>query len=237
MAASRTGTGFVNLNTWLGLNRGAAENMARGIEDAVGDEAVKYQQAFQGGKDELEAELAKNSVPDASGVKNLTSEMAAQYGATKWNGPEGYSPEAMAKITTAANTTQNAARSTDTNEGRQTLLNRKYGATSWGGGALDAALAGGGGAATLERTRGAFGKLADNLGSVAQQGKDRAGAAKAAFEKKTQDYRNMVPGLQQQEKAAFDAEQDAAQAELDAETRQNRNNRKGKPGAGYGVFP
>jgi hypothetical protein len=241
MVASRQGTGFVNLNTWLGLNQGSAQNMARGIEDAVADEAVRYQQALQGARDEMEAGIAKNGVPDASGVTGLTSQQAQQYGAQKWNGPEGYSPEAMGRLTTAAYTAQNAARATDTNEGRQTLLTRKFGPTSWGGGALDAALAGAGGGAALERTRGAFGKLADNLGVVAQHGKNRASAAKSDFEKKTKAYADMVPGLQQQEQQKAQ-QADAAllserQRELDAEARQNRNNRNGRPGAGYGVYP
>jgi hypothetical protein len=201
MPPAQRGTGFVNLTDWLGLNKGAAQGMADSLSGDVNHLGQAYNGAEQGAMGTFNNALAANRLQVPQG--QLTAEQAAQVGAETYNGPAGLDGGTVAGLYGKAAAAQNAASVTDSNEGRQALLAKHYGSTTWGGGALDAALAGAGDArGGMSGARGAYSRLISNLQGVQDYAAQKATAAKDSFNKGAAKYGAMAPGLQQQEDAA-----------------------------------
>jgi hypothetical protein len=202
MPASHRGTGFVGLNTYLGLNQGAATRMGGALSDDVEAKGGAYATGLQGATDDFNKQLGSAGDLGVADPNSVTSEQAAELAGRQWGGPSGLDTGAVGNLYGMASAAQNAANATGTNAGRQTLLAKHYGgANTWGGGALDANLAGaGGGAGGMAKSRGAYGKLIASLGTAQQGARDSASAAKKAFDESTAAWGSRVPGLQQKER-------------------------------------
>jgi hypothetical protein len=202
MPPALRGTGFVNLTDWLGLNRGAAQSMADSLSGDVNKAGQAYNVAEQDAWKNFNNNIAAHTLKVPQG--QLTAEQAAQVGAETYGGPDGLDGNTVADLWGKASAAQNAANATDSNEGRQALLAKHYGPTTWGGGALDAALAGAGDTkGSMSSARGAYGRLVSNLQGVQDYAAQKAAAAKDSFNKGAAKYAAMVPGLQQQEHDAL----------------------------------
>ena len=97
MPASHRGTGFVGLNTYLGLNQGAARNMADGLAEDVEAKGT----AFSGALGDAQARF-RTQLDDAGDFgptpDNVTSAQAAEMGARQWQGPAGLDAGAVASL-------------------------------------------------------------------------------------------------------------------------------------------
>lgn len=216
-APKRTGTGFIGLGQYLGLNRGAAQGMgdalASGVETAGAGVENDSLNALRGFDKQVQAGV-QNRPGSAEG---LTAAQAAAGAEQGYSGPTSLD---FTDFYGRGAEAQNAANALGVNAGRATLLQKQYGPTTWGGSQLDAALAGQGGAGKrLGAAQGAYGKLLSTL-----QGRDKAAQGMVDTAQKTsqatQDwYAGQVPGLQQQE---AQAKQDARTA---ASTEHFQNNR------------
>lgn len=216
MPSNQRGTGYTNLQQYLGLNQGSAQRMGDALAGDVEEKGNAFKNSLNtatvGLQDKLRA-AGDFGITNPSGV---TADQAAQYGAKQWTGPEGFDAATMNDLYSKGTAAQNAANATGTNEGRQTLLGQHYGPTTWGGGALDAALAGAGGASgRLSAAQGAYGRLVSSLGGIQQNAQDTATAAKNDFNQTAAYWRGQAPQLQQQKD-----ERDAYNLEYQ---RQNRN--------------
>lgn len=185
MPPYQRGTGFVGLNQYLGLNRGAAGQMGNALA----------QQAEQQGA------AAQGAIDTATSKANE----AVKAGGTGqgYSGPTGLGD--MATLYGQAAGAQNYANALGNNAGRATLLGQQYGANTWGGGQLDAALAGAGaGGQRMAAAQGKYGKLLEYLGNAQQGVQQRAADARTAAPAPTKrppgqvergdDYRAFRPG-------------------------------------------
>lgn len=200
MPASHRGTGFVGLNTYLGLNQGTARNMADGLAGDVEEKGAAFSGALGDAQARFQTQLGDAGdfglAPD-----NVTAEQAAEMGGRQWKGPAGLDAGDVANLYGLASQAQNTANATGTNAGRQTLLGKKYGATAWGGGALDANLAGAGDTSgRLAGARGAYGRLVSSLNGAERSAQSAATAGRKQFEDTAAQWKARVPGLQQKER-------------------------------------
>lgn len=201
MPPFRQGTGFTNLQTYLGLNRGIAGQMGSALaEDA--------ERAGSGLPGEIRS-LEQSTLEDIRGKtlqapgEGVTSQQATELGQRTYDGPMGLDPTRYADLARRSAAAQNQATALGSNTGRSTLLQQKYGANTWGGGQLDAALAGAGSAAgRLGAASGAYGRLLQTLGGAQANVQSAGRAAADTTGKSAKAYQDMVPGLQQQEQAA-----------------------------------
>ena len=144
MPPSRRGTGWTNLSTYLDLNKGAAQGMGDTLAGKLETDGQGVQSGLEGLQQGFTDQLGK---PDA------TSSLAGMDG---WSDLVGRGLDVNAQ-----------ANALGTMGGTNTLLNKQYGPTSWGGGMLDAGLARAGGAGgRMENARGGYGKLMERLGSA-----------------------------------------------------------------------
>lgn len=144
MPAKRTGTGFTNLQTYLGLNQGAAARMGNALASDVEMEGQSVNRGLDASMREFSADPTMQSLP--------------RFDALMQAGAQA----------------QNKANALGTNEGRATLLGQKYGQGTYGSSRLDAALTGQGAAGgRLEAARGAYGKLLERIGAAQTQAQQR----------------------------------------------------------------
>jgi hypothetical protein len=129
---AQRGTGFINFQRWLGLNQNSADSMGNAMAndtDRLGQEA----------RDEF-----------TTGMENFNRDVRA--GTPGLNGSTGEGtytgPTSLDKYVNASSILGKGMEALThgqagaTQEGRQALLQKKYGANTWGGSALDSALAG-----------------------------------------------------------------------------------------------
>lgn len=201
MPSSQRGTGFVNLSQWLGLNQGSAKAMGDALADDVEAKGGTFNADLNTANTEFDKKL-KDAGEFGIPAGTVTSTQAAELGARRWGGPDGFDADTNNRLYGDATAAQNTANATGTNVGRQTLLQKHYGGqNTWGGGALDAALAGsGGGAGRMAASRGAYGRLVASLPSVQQGARDKATTAKDTFNQTVSNWAGAVPGLQQKER-------------------------------------
>lgn len=222
MPPSRQGTGFQNLNTYLGLNQGASKAMgdtlAADVEKEGGDVSNRIGDAYykfleQSQKGTLRGGGVTPYDPNHPSAMGgiLTAADAERRSKMGYTGPETLGAAEgvdLGNLMTSAATAQNKANALGTQEGLQNAIAQKYGQSSWGGGALDAALAGQGGAARrLEAAKGSYGKLLQNLNATQQNAADVAASAKKTSADAARQYGQQVEGLKQQEAATAEANQ------------------------------
>lgn len=200
MPPSRQGTGFTNLQTYLGLNRGIAGRMgdalAGDVERAGGGLPGEIRSLEQNTLDDI-----KNKTLQAPG-EGVTPQQATEFGQRTYDGPMGLDPARYVDLARRSAAAQNQATALGSNTGRSTLLQQKYGANTWGGGQLDAALAGAGPAAgRLGAASGAYGRLLQTLGGAQTNVQNAGRAAADATGKNAQAYQDMIPGLKEAEYA------------------------------------
>lgn len=151
MAASRRGTGFVNLQNYLGLNQGGAAALGNGLAQDVG----------------MSQRNAQASI-DAAGMEARNQALSGGVGGS-YSGPQSFGDAAnMGALQNQVADAQKQASAAATQVGRAELLAKKYGPNTWGGGQLDAALAGaGGGSGALANATGGAARLSEYLGNTA----------------------------------------------------------------------
>lgn len=174
------GSGFVGLQSYLGLNRAAGEKMGN----------------------ELAEDLEERGGRVKSGVDTATKQFTQNSGAGETFGSLNNTPDAMrnvdqatrilgtptevdlSKYTDEADKVARDAALAGTDAGRAVLLRQKYGNSSVGGGMLDAVLTGRGGGQRLENDAKGFQGLRQYLGTAkkdadtaAAEAKKRAGEA------------------------------------------------------------
>lgn len=217
MPPAQRGTGWTNLQQYLGLNRGAAQGMA----DTLAGDATAAGQAYTGA-----LQTAGNNLYNQLGAASqkmtpqgsMTSTEAQRLAGQQWTGPAGFDTATVTDLTGKAAAAQNKANALGSNEGRQTLLGKLYGPNTWGGGALDAALAGAGDTkGSMGQAQGAYGRLLESLGQSVQNAQGEATKYREDFEKGRDYYASQVPGLQQQESLARRQQQVNRSAPLRAE--------------------
>lgn len=147
MPASRRGTGYVNLQQYLGLNQGGAQALGQGLG----------QQVYQQGRD------AQNAI-DAAGMEARNQALGGiPNPGGAYSGPGSFGDAAdVGALTNQVAEAQKTARAAQDQSGRAELLAQKYGPNTWGGSQLDSALAGAGGGA------GQIGQAADGVGRLSQ---------------------------------------------------------------------
>lgn len=215
MPPSRQGTGYTNLQTYLGLNQGAAQRMGNTLAGDVEAEGSKVSNNVNDAYAKFVEQSQKGTLDRPKAPGNITSVEAQRRSQQGYTGPValgGAEGVNIGELMSSAATAQNKANAIGTNEGRQTLLSQKYGQGTWGGGALDAALAGAGGAGgRLSAAQGSYGKLLSSLNATQQKAATAADAAKAESEKNAKWYGEQVPVLQAKEAADKAAAQAAAE--------------------------
>lgn len=212
MPASRQGTNFTNLQTYLGLNQGSAKWMGDALADDVEAAGSKAAAGIQSEADRTSAAIKENTF-QMPGTGPLTSQQATELGERTYDGPYGMDPTVLSRLYGQATAAQNQATALGSNTGRAALLQKKFGANTWGGGQLDGALAGAGGAGgRLSAAHGAYGRLVGTLGGAQSSLQQQGRAAADATGKAAKAYQDMVPGLQQREEAAIQAEKDRNEA-------------------------
>lgn len=147
MPPSRRGTGFVNLQSYLGLNQGGAQALGQGLGQQVYQQGREAQNAIDAAGMEARNK-ALGGIPDAGGT---------------YAGPTNFGDAAdVGALTRQVAEAQNTARATQDQTGRAQLLAQKHGPNTWGGSQLDSALAGAGAGA------GQLGQAADGVGRLSQ---------------------------------------------------------------------
>lgn len=168
------GSGFVGLQSYLGLNRAAGEKMGNDIAEDIeerggnvksGVDTATKQFTQNSGAGETFGSL--NGIPDA--MRNVDQANRILGTPTEVD---------LSKYTDAADKVSRDAALAGTDAGRAVLLRQKYGNSSVGGGMLDAALAGRGGGQRLENDVKGFKGLREYLGTA------KSGAESAAAEAK-----------------------------------------------------
>lgn len=153
MPPSRRGTGFVNLQTYLGLNQGGAQALGEGLGQQVNQQARDARAAIDAAAMEAQ-NRALAGIPNPGGT----------YG-----GPNSFGDAAdMGALTNQAAQADKAAAAAQTQSGRAELLAQKHGPSTWGASQLDSALAGaGGGAQAMAGGPGGTQRLSAYLGNAA----------------------------------------------------------------------
>lgn len=132
----------------------------------------------------------------------MTSAEAEANSTKTYTGPMGIDTGTMTDLYKRSGAVQQQAQALGTNAGRATLLGKKYGQTSWGGGQLDAALAGAGGAGgRIAGAAGAYGRLLGDLGNAQTSVQQAATTAKDTTAAASKAYADAVPGLKKIEAA------------------------------------
>ena len=153
MPARRTGSGFTNLQTYLGLNQGIAGRMGNAIVAPVEEQGAKVQGEIDTALDTFEGQVDEgtlkfpNLAPGQPLPPGTTYQQVQELSQRGYTGPNSLDEVTdVAALYGRAADVGNRAGALGTNTGRATLLNKEYGQTTWGGGQLDAALAGAGSA-------------------------------------------------------------------------------------------
>lgn len=142
MPNKRTGTGFTGLQTYLGLNQGSAGQMGNRLANAVEGQGRRVEEDLNADYQQFRGDVLKGGA-----------------GAPTQLDVSGILPQAAS--------VQNSATALRDNTGRATLLGKDYGQGTWGGGQLDAALAGAGSAGRrLNAVSGAYSNLLGRLRGV-----------------------------------------------------------------------
>lgn len=150
MPPSRRGTGFVNLQTYLGLNQAGADSMGRGLGQDINRQGEQLLTGINSAAAAARAQ-AQAGVPGAGGT---------------YSGPGSFETGALSAQVAEA---QRAAMAAQDQTGRAELLAQKYGPNTWGGSQLDSALAGAGrGAGAIADASTGVGRLSQYLGSTAK---------------------------------------------------------------------
>jgi hypothetical protein len=174
------GTGFVNLNQWRGLNQGSANTMGSALADDVDGRQQQIQQDFSGGMERFNSDVANGTQGGVGQPRQYTGPTSLDKYLDKG-----------ALLSRGADVASRGLAG-GTNEGRATLLREKYGGNTWGGGALDGALAGAGSAGSrldtqAQNAKGGFSSLQRYLGGADAAAQARvSGAQQAATDYNTQ---------------------------------------------------
>lgn len=220
MPASKRGTGFIGLQQYLGLNQGAAQRMAEGltgeVEDAMG--------AFKGNVDTGVGKFGEQvSAGSAMGpTEDMLPGQLKALSQRKYTGPQGLGEVAdMGALEAEKARVGNMVGALGTNSGRAALLAQKYPGQGygWGSQALDAALVGAGGGATLNQARGGWERLKGYLGKATTGAAEQVEAAKAGTEAAA-----TKAGQQ------YEAWKQGAKRDLKDDVRGNRPDYKPRPG-------
>lgn len=164
MPPSRRGTGYVNLQQYLGLNQGGAQALGQGLG----------QQVYQQGRD-------AQSAIDAAGMEARSQALAGVPNpGGAYSGPTGFGDTAdVGALTNQVAEAQKTARAAQDQSGRAQLLAQKYGPNTWGGSQLDSALAGSGeGAGQIASAADGVGRLSQYLGNTTSSVNQYIGQAK-----------------------------------------------------------
>lgn len=154
MPPYQRGTGFTNLQTYLGLNKGVAGQMGGALAQQAEQQGSAARQAIDADVAKANAAVQAGGTGQAYSGPQTLGNMGSLYGQTA--------------------SAQNYANALGSNTGRATLLGQQYGQNTWGGGQLDAALAGAGAAGgRMATARGQYGKLLEYL-QGAQRGVETA---------------------------------------------------------------
>ena len=151
MPPSRRGTGYVNLQQYLGLNQSGADALGQGLGQDL---------ARQG-------EQAISSINGAAAAARNAANAGVTAPGGQYAGPGSFDTGALSTQVAEAQRTASAAQD---QTGRAELLAKKYGPNTWGGGQLDSALAGAGrGAGAVSEAATGVRGLAQYLGGVSGQ--------------------------------------------------------------------
>jgi hypothetical protein len=152
--ASRKGTGFINLQTYLGLNGGGAQALGDSIASRVSGTDQSAVNAIGG---------------TAIGARRMADQAVKAGGA--YAGPSSFGDVAdMGDIATKMANAQKTASAAMDQTGRAALLAEQFGPSTWGGSMLDSALAGaGGGAQGIANAANGVGKLSKYLTDTTKQ--------------------------------------------------------------------
>lgn len=213
MPPSRRGTGFTSLQTYLGLNRGIADQMGGAIAGDVERAGTGVKADTETARNKALSDIAAGSLSMPTGP--MTSAEAEANSAKTYTGPMGIDTGTMTDLYRRSGAVQQQAQALNTNSGRATLLGKKYGQTSWGGGQLDAALAGAGGAGgRIAGAAGAYGRLLGDLGNAQASVQQAATTAKDTTAAASKAYADAIPGLKEQEQVAEAEKQRVADIKL-----------------------
>lgn len=194
----RPGTGWVNFQRILGLNQGQAQAMGQQVAKSVGDQAKKSKDQLTGAQATFKEKLKGAELPDAASfgaqaaAEGATTEQKGSIytaaGAAAAKAKAGYTgPNSLGDVadTKALGQSLNAAAGRvaglNSTGGLASALQSLYGRTTTGGSALDAALAGAGGAQELAAVRGQYSDLGRLLPEAEAQAMKDVEAVKAMY--------------------------------------------------------
>lgn len=194
----QNGTGFVNLQNYLALNRGAVNNMAGKVASNMESQIGAIRNGIDGVRDRTmmaaraASDAALKAGPETLDMQTVTGikpgnyvsplfrdkalDTAAEWkkkAETQYTGPTGVDPKDNVPFESQMNEGQRNAYTFSTNPGRAAAFAQAYGGAPYSSGArsLDAALAGGN--SRLNKTQDAFNSLRGYL--------DRSNADAAAY--------------------------------------------------------
>lgn len=175
------GSGFIGLQQYLGLNRGAAQRMG----DTLAQQVEQQGGAALGQINTLAQQAQARLGGQPTYTAPTSAAEAAQRAAEAKKYAEGISGELgsaadVSATEQAAAKAQQAAQFGTTDAGRSVLLGQQYGQSGYtqGGSMLDSFLAGRGGGARLEQANNAYGKLREFLGTARSNYATAANAAR-----------------------------------------------------------
>lgn len=198
---TRRGTGFQNLQQYLGLNRGSAQRMGDTLAGGVEVAGAGVQADTEAAKAKALDAIAKGSL--AMPGEGTTAGQAKDMSGRTYKGPMGMDAGTTTDLYKRAAGVQRQAQALGSNTGRATMLGQQYGQTSWGGGQLDAALAGAGPSGSrVAGAAGAYGRLLGQLGGAQSTVQQAARTASDATSKAAKAYGDLVPGLEANEREA-----------------------------------
>ena len=209
MPPSRRGSGFVNLQTYLGLNQSGGASLGNSLAQDVSAAGAKAGQSISDSATRFtHAKQAAIGTP----TEGMT---AAELEALK--GREYSGPRSLDLTGDQINAVADADKRADmlgSNTGRAQLLQEKYGANSWGGSQLDAALAGGSSAGTaLGQAQSKYGRLLEQLGGVQKSVGTLSKSLPQELAARDARVNQLLPGAQQREQdTAQQAQQQQALA-------------------------
>lgn len=211
----RPGTGWVNFQRVLELNKPQAQAMGQKVAQDVGGQAQNALQPLQKAQATFKQQVGAQQLPEPEGIAAQAAGgdpkgayaragQAAAQAKAGYQGPStladvGADPASIGKGLNAA---AGRVASIGSTGGLASALQGLYGRTSMGGGALDAALAGAGGANELAAVRGEYGDLAQRLPRAEQEAMSMAEQARGRFSDAEARYNQLLQQIAEQEAMA-----------------------------------
>lgn len=234
MPPSQRGTGFTNFQQWLSLNQGSAQRMGDDLAARVEGKGQAFTNNLSAAQDAFGRAVDDGALSGPGVPGSASYDEALRNAEGGYKGPQGFGDTPgvdVGALTTQAADAQRDARASGTQGGRATMLADKYGQTSWGGGQLDAALAGAGGAGgRLAKSQGAYGKLLERFGGAQAEAANTVKRAQETSATNAAAWGKEAGRLEQQSRTTYGPQQDIPP---ERETRPETRERNPRGRGGY----